>query len=108
MAKFSFLIGAAAGYVLGARAGHERYLQIKRASQQLWSSEPVQAQVAQAKHAAKTKAAPAALDAVSGVARTAGERLRASANRIPADPSRDIPSTLTDDTDATSAQAHPS
>ena len=31
MAKMSFLAGFGAGYVLGARAGHERYEQIRRA-----------------------------------------------------------------------------
>ena len=31
MAKLSFLAGFGAGYVLGARAGHERYEQIRRA-----------------------------------------------------------------------------
>lgn len=30
MAKFSFLAGFGAGYVLGARAGRERYEQIRR------------------------------------------------------------------------------
>ena len=33
MAKLSFLAGFGAGYVLGARAGHERYEQIRRAWQ---------------------------------------------------------------------------
>ena len=31
MAKLSFLAGVGAGYVLGARAGRERYEQIRRA-----------------------------------------------------------------------------
>ncbi len=31
MPKLSFLAGFGAGYVLGARAGHERYEQIQRA-----------------------------------------------------------------------------
>lgn len=33
MAKLSFLVGLGAGYVLGARAGTERYEQIRRAWQ---------------------------------------------------------------------------
>ena len=33
MAKLSFLAGFGAGYVLGARAGRERYEQIRRAYQ---------------------------------------------------------------------------
>src|SRR3712207_4601158 len=34
VAKLSFLAGFGAGYVLGARAGHERYDQIRRAWEQ--------------------------------------------------------------------------
>ena len=34
MAKLSFLVGFGAGYVLGARAGPERYEQIRRAWEQ--------------------------------------------------------------------------
>ncbi|NEK86700.1 hypothetical protein GCU60_13185 [Blastococcus saxobsidens] len=34
MAKLSFLAGFGAGYVLGARAGHERYEQIRRGWEQ--------------------------------------------------------------------------
>lgn len=34
MAKLSFLAGFGAGYVLGARAGRERYEQIRRAWEQ--------------------------------------------------------------------------
>lgn len=92
MSKFSFLLGAAAGYVLGARAGRQRYEQIKSGSQQLWQSRPVQNQVAQAKHAAKTKAAPAALDAVSSAAAVAGDRMRQGAGKIKGDAERDVAS----------------
>jgi len=90
--KFSFLLGAAVGYVLGARAGQERYRQIQRGAAQLWRSQPVQQQVEQAKHAAKTKAAPAALDAVSSAAAVAGDKMRQGAGKIAGDPSRDVSS----------------
>lgn len=40
--KFAFVLGAAVGYVLGSRAGRERYEQIKRGAQRLWATEPVQ------------------------------------------------------------------
>lgn len=36
--KIAFVLGLAVGYVLGTRAGRERYEQIKRASQKLWDS----------------------------------------------------------------------
>lgn len=40
--KLAFVLGAAVGYVLGTRAGRERYEQIKRGAQQVWETEPVQ------------------------------------------------------------------
>jgi hypothetical protein len=40
--KIAFVLGAAVGYVLGTRAGRERYEQIKRGAQRLWNTEPVQ------------------------------------------------------------------
>lgn len=41
----TLLIGAAAGYVLGTRAGRERYEQIVDASQNAWESDQVQGAV---------------------------------------------------------------
>ena len=51
MAKLSFLAGVGAGYVLGARAGRERYEQIRRAWSQAKDDPRLQsiAGVAQAK-----------------------------------------------------------
>lgn len=76
MGKLSFLAGMAAGYVLGAKAGTRRYEQIRRTSEKVWNSEPVQKQVASAKEAARTKAAPVVADIVADAARATGERLR--------------------------------
>jgi len=95
MAKLSFLLGAATGYVLGARAGRRRYDQIRSSAQQLWHSQPVQTQVSSAKHAAKTKAAPAALDAVSSAATVAGGKMRQGAGRISGDSERHVASDVT-------------
>jgi hypothetical protein len=39
---FKFLLGAAVGYVLGARAGHERYEQLKRTYQRVADHPAVQ------------------------------------------------------------------
>ena len=40
--KIAFVLGAAVGYVLGSRAGRERYEQIKRGAEQVWNTAPVQ------------------------------------------------------------------
>ena len=40
--RFGLVVGLATGYVLGARAGHERYQQIQSKWQALRSSEPAQ------------------------------------------------------------------
>ncbi len=40
--RIGLTIGFAAGYVLGARAGRERYEQIAKAARGLWNTEPVQ------------------------------------------------------------------
>lgn len=54
--KVGLVIGLAAGYVLGARAGRERYEQIKAKWLDLYHTEPVQKQVGKAKDFAKTSA----------------------------------------------------
>lgn len=41
--KLVFAVGLTVGFVLGSRAGRERYEQIKEAAERLWSSRPVQA-----------------------------------------------------------------
>ncbi|GAA2053335.1 MULTISPECIES: hypothetical protein [Leifsonia] len=43
--KLLFVAGAAVGYVLGARAGRERYDQLKAAAAKAWESPAVQKQV---------------------------------------------------------------
>lgn len=54
MAKMSFLIGFGAGYVLGAKAGTERYEQLKRLYDNLQSSPQVRQATRKAKDAAST------------------------------------------------------
>lgn len=97
MAKLSFLLGAATGYVLGARAGRQRYEQIRSGASKAWQSQPVQNQVSTAKHAAKTKAAPAALGAVSTAASATGDKLRQGAGKVTSDPDRDVTSDVAAD-----------
>lgn len=54
--KLLLVVGLAAGYVLGARAGRERYEDIKRTAAKLWNSPGVQRQVRTAEDFAKDKA----------------------------------------------------
>lgn len=53
--KFAFVVGAAVGYVLGTRAGRERYEQIKRGAQTVWNTPPVQRGVAAVTGAVQSK-----------------------------------------------------
>jgi hypothetical protein len=54
--KVGLVIGLAAGYVLGTRAGRERYEQIKAQVDKVWNLDPVQEQVTKAKDFAKSTA----------------------------------------------------
>ncbi|MGO1538438.1 MAG: YtxH domain-containing protein [Leucobacter sp.] len=49
--KIAFVLGAAVGYVLGTRAGRERYEQIKRGAQAVWATPTVQRGVQSAQDA---------------------------------------------------------
>ena len=88
MGKLTFIAGLAAGYVLGARAGRQRYEQIARTSGKVWNSGPVQKQVGTAKEVARTKAAPVVADMVADAARATGEKLRSSRTVTAPRPSR--------------------
>lgn len=85
--KIGIVIGLAAGYVLGSRAGRERYEQIKAGAQQVWNTEPVQKQVGKLSDLGKSAAMalPSALwDGAVKVTRaatkngSAGQRLDAA------------------------------
>ena len=54
--KILFVAGLGVGYVLGTRAGRERYVQIKAASARLWNDPRVQERVEQAEDFVKDKA----------------------------------------------------
>ncbi|WP_035782753.1 hypothetical protein [Arthrobacter sp. H14] len=56
MGKIVTLGAVGVGYVLGARAGRERYEQIRTQAQRVWSNPKVQRTVSQAGNAAKEKA----------------------------------------------------
>ena len=55
-AKAALLVGAAVGYVLGAKAGRQRYESIKARGQDLWQHPKVQEQVGHAQEVAREKA----------------------------------------------------
>lgn len=86
--KVGLVIGLAAGYVLGTRAGRERYEQIKEQALKVWNLDPVQKQVDRAKDftASTAMAIPGALwngavkvtRAVQGKDATPGQRLDAA------------------------------
>lgn len=75
MGKISFLGGVAVGYVLGARAGRQRYEQIKRAALGVWSSGPVQSGVDTAKETVRDQGASMA-GLVGDAAKQAGSAAR--------------------------------
>lgn len=53
------VVGGAIGYVLGARAGRERYETIKLQAQRLWTNPTVQQKASEAQDLAREKAAQA-------------------------------------------------
>jgi hypothetical protein len=77
--KLTLLAGAAIGYVLGAKAGHQRYEQIMGRASKAWSSDPVQFKVETAKEAVRTKA-PMIAEKVSEAAKLTGSKLKEKAS----------------------------
>ena len=80
MWKLSFVVGVAAGYVLGTRAGRQRYEQIAKAARQVAQNPKVQS----AADKAKQQAGAAAGKAAGAVADKVGDRLPNSlTERVP-------------------------
>lgn len=73
--KLMLLAAGLAGYVLGTRAGRERYEQIKRQSSRVWHSSAVQAGVDEAETVAK-QAADLAGEKVAEAASTVGAKVK--------------------------------
>ncbi|MBM7507429.1 hypothetical protein ABKW28_21295 [Nocardioides sp. 31GB23] len=69
MKKIPMLIAAGAGYVLGARAGHERYEQIKAGAARVRRDPRVQDATQRATDTVKEKAGEVASDAVEAARR---------------------------------------
>jgi transcription elongation factor len=80
MRKLTFIMGLALGYVLGTRAGRERYEQLRKSARDLSQAPAVQSATRNAKQAAGSAAEKAA-DAVVG---KVGDRIPASVTeRVP-------------------------
>jgi len=73
--KAALVVGMAAGYVLGARDGRERYEQIKSQADRLWNDPKVQKNVAQAQDVVKEKA-PVVQAKVSDAAKQATGKVK--------------------------------
>ena len=77
MRKMTMLVSGGIGYVLGARAGRERYAQIVTAAQKVKGNPTVQATARQAADVAK-EAAPVVKDKVAGAADTVTQKVGSS------------------------------
>ncbi len=66
--KLAAVVGAAAGYVLGTKAGRERYEQIKKTTRKLWNDPRVQ----EKRHSAENAAQDLARDAGGSLKDAAG------------------------------------
>ena len=71
--KILLVAGVGIGYVLGARAGRERYEDIKRAAGRLWNDPRVQRQLDEAEGFVKDKAPDVAGFVASGVKKVASQ-----------------------------------
>ena len=74
MRKLTMLVAGAVGYVLGARAGRERYEQIKRTATRVKDDPRVQEKASQAADVAKEKA-PVVKDKVASAASTVADKV---------------------------------
>lgn len=87
MKKLPLLLAAGAGYVLGARAGRERYEQIKAQAQKVAGNPKVQDAAHRAQDAVAAQAAAAAEVAkgkVTDAASTAADKVRRDSSVQPA------------------------
>ena len=78
MGKAAFVVGVAVGYVLGARAGRQRYEQIKGQASKVWNSDPVQHRVGDATEAVKNQAAPYVTEKLGDAMKSVSQSMRSS------------------------------
>jgi oxygen-dependent protoporphyrinogen oxidase len=72
--KITLLVGGAVGYVLGTRAGRQRYEQIKARARSVWASPKVQEKATQAQDYARQKA-PVVKEKAAGAAAAAKDKV---------------------------------
>lgn len=77
--KILIVTGLAVGYVLGARAGRERYEEIKRVAAKFWNDPRVQHQVENVEEFAKDKA-PEVVEFLSDNAKKVVSQVRSTKN----------------------------
>jgi hypothetical protein len=94
--KLLLIVGLIIGYVLGARAGHERYDKLKSAAQHYWSDPRVTRVRSDIEGYARTQA-PIVRDRAGTIAKDVAERTSATA--------RDVAATAKDIADKTAATA---
>lgn len=78
MSKILTFAAGAVGYVLGARAGRERYEQIRDQAQRLWRDPRVQEKTDQATAVIKDKAAPAVKEQMSKAVKQVADKTKSS------------------------------
>jgi hypothetical protein len=86
--KILLVVGIGVGYVLGARAGRERYEDIKRVAGNLWNDPRVQRQVDEAEGFVKDKAPEVAGLVAKGAKKVASQVTGKPATRKPVTKSR--------------------
>ncbi|MDT9592383.1 hypothetical protein RDV89_04855 [Nocardioides zeae] len=75
MRKLTLLVGIGIGYVLGTRAGTQRYEQLKAQAQRAWQNPTVQEKAAQAQDAVR-EAAPKVGEKAGEVAQAVAAKVR--------------------------------
>jgi uncharacterized protein YjbJ (UPF0337 family) len=91
MRKLTFLAGFALGYVLGSRAGRERYEQLRKAARDLSQTPAVQSATRNAKQAAGTAAGNAKQAAGTAAGKAADAVVGKVGDRIPSSVSERVP-----------------
>ncbi len=82
--KILFLAGLGVGYVLGTRAGRERYEQLKRAASNFWNTPAVQKQVDTVQDFVKDKAPDVVEFVADGAKKVAAQVSGRSSGTTPA------------------------
>ena len=78
--RILFVIGLGAGYVLGAKAGRQRYEQIASTADKVWNSPSVTKQRHEVQHFVETKA-PKLMESASDAAGGAIEKVKRKGKR---------------------------